>query len=255
MKTRSLLQISLIALALTFLALNCNKKEDDKPQTALGQVQFSTQAYIQTDRPVFERDTFAINSERDFVLQKFKLYLSNVYLVDENGGRELLIDILLADVGDEVTGGFSAQVKTGRYVALEMGLGLDSIQNDKNPEDFPRDHPLSSWNQMYWSMLKYRFVILEGRSAATGQLGGMDDMLHAYHPGTDPLYHVISRPIDLLVSENGQSQLELAVHLDQIFSHGEGIDLLTEPQTHSEPVDIHVAIKFMDHLAATVEVK
>ena len=171
-------------------------------------------------------------------------------------------DILLADVGNSNTGAFSAQVKPGNYTSLRLGFGLDPQQNDQDPESFPQDHPLSSYNQMYWTMLKYRFAILEGRSDYTGQLNGdTSDVLNAYHPGLDSLYKVVTYPINLELKDGNVQSINLQVVFDELFSAGEGIDLRNEPQTHSEmgsatvPGDFHIAKKFMDNLAETARIE
>lgn len=207
-------------------------------------------------------DTLRLSTGYDLNLKKFKLYLSNVRLTNSTGSTVELEDILLADVGDPSTGAFSVKVPLGTYNQLSLGFGLDADQNNQIPENFDREHPLSSFNQMYWSMLKYRFAILEGRSDDWGQLDGdTSDILNAYHPGTDSLYRVVNYPINLKLEEGQSKAIELWVILDQIFAAGEGIDLRTEPQSHSElgtpaiPGDFYIAKKFMDNLAETAEIR
>jgi hypothetical protein len=200
-------------------------------------------------------DTLILPNNYAFNLKKFKQYLSNAQLVNENGEKITLFEVVLADVGHPKTGAFNIVIPEGNYTRLELGLGLDPALNDSDPTSFPTEHPLSTFNQMYWSMLKYRFAIIEGRSNLVDSLGADSDALNAYHPGTDPLYRTVSfkLPSDFNDKLNqGNATLELIFDIDQIFNHKPAIDLLTEPQTHSEPIDIDVAIKLMDNLQSTI---
>jgi hypothetical protein len=245
--------VLLVAVA-SFTA--CKEDPDNAVDTETATLEFKTVLDLdQLGSEIKVGDTITMSSNRDFNVKKFKLYLSNICLKNEAGEEKEIYDILLADVGDPVTGGFTVNIPAGTYTGIKLGLGLDSLQNDQNPEDFPREHPLSSWNQMYWSMLKYRFVILEGRSGDSGTLGSQTDILHAYHPGTDPLYEIVDLPLNFSVAEGESSTVALHVSLEGIFNKHQKIDLVTEPQTHSEPVDIHIAKMFMENLALSVNVR
>ncbi len=249
----------LIVLSLLFIATNCRKSKEEEKQASL---KFSTALAIDQGATTAQiGDTLYMNTGYDFNLKKFKLYLSNITLVGDKGRVEIK-DILLADVGDSETGAFMVDIEADTYRTLELGFGLDADQNNSNPESFPDEHPLSSYNQMYWTMLKYRFAILEGRSDNSGQLNGdSTDILNAYHPGLDSLYQVKSYPLNLQVSEGASYQIELVVFVDELFSHGEGIDMRNEPQTHSEvgdslnPGDFDIARRFMENLSATAKLE
>ncbi|QNR23799.1 MbnP family protein [Croceimicrobium hydrocarbonivorans] len=252
----------LTLLVLAFIITNCKDDEDGKT-TPAATVNFQTEIVLSDGGSTKYHigDTLRMSTGYDFNLKKFKLYLSHITLVSASSETEME-DILLADVGNSNTGAFSARVKPGTYTSLRLGFGLDPEQNDKDPESFPQDHPLSSYNQMYWTMLKYRFAILEGRSDYTGQLNGdTSDVLNAYHPGLDSLYKVVTYPINLVLKDGNVQAINLQVVFDELFSAGEGIDLRNEPQTHSEmgsatvPGDFHIAKKFMDNLAETARIE
>lgn len=246
-------------LALLLLA-SC---EEENKDSLKGTVFFQTKIGLSDHSGDFViGDTLRLSTGYDFNLKKFKLYLSHITLSNEAGEQVELEDILLADVGDANTGGFTALVPSANYNRLSLGFGLDEDQNNQLPENFDREHPLSSFNQMYWSMLKYRFAILEGRSDDWGQLNGDgSDILNAYHPGSDSLYREVTYPISLKIEEGRTKAIELWVILDQIFAAGEGIDLRSEPQSHSElgtpsvPGDFYIAKKFMDNLAQSSEIR
>ena len=252
------IQSLLVLLILVFIVSNCKDEPEDN---SVGSLNFQTSLYLSDGSTYSIGDTLRMNTGYDFNLKKFKLYLSDITLISGNTETKIQ-DVFLADVGDPSTGSFSQQIPAGDYSQLRLGFGLNAEQNDRRPEDFDREHPQSSFNQMYWSMLKYRFAIMEGRSDATGQLNGdTSDILNAYHPGTDSLYRIVSYPLNLQVEEGDTENIDLQIFVDQIFSAGEGIDMRTEAQSHSEkgspafPGDYHIAKKFMDNLAETARIQ
>tara|TARA_R110002050_G_scaffold48780_1_gene113258 strand:- start:29856 stop:30614 length:759 start_codon:yes stop_codon:yes gene_type:complete len=246
------LKISALLILSLFLASACEK---DKPEESVqGVLRFKTEMTAgDNSQRVFIGDTIEIGNY-DFNLKKFKLYISNITLQRSNGTSLEIKDILLADVGDNVTGQFKLNLDPDEFTGLSLGFGLDTAQNNSVPESFERDHPLSSFNQMYWTMLKYRFAILEGRSNLVDSLGTSSDILNAYHPGTDVLYRMNSYPLDLKIETDGSKTIVLKFDLEKLFNGSDTLDLMTEPQTHSEPVDFDVATKFMDNLKDCTEI-
>jgi len=241
--------------ALLFLSLIMGSAcEKDKEESTQGTLTFQTEITVKArTNKVSIGDTIVLG-DYDFNLKKFKLYLSNITLLRADGSSKLIKDILLADVGDNVTGQFSLNIEPDEFTAIYFGYGLDSIQNNSVPESFAREHPLSSFNQMYWTMLKYRFAILEGRSNLVDSLGSASDKLNAYHPGTDVLYRTNTFPLNLKIKTDGSKTIVLSLDLEKLFNGSEKLDLMAEPQTHSEPVDFDIATKFMDNLKDCAEI-
>ncbi len=244
---KSLKSYTLIFLSL-LLVYSCEK---DKPESDRGLLRFETTmtAGDQATK-VSIGDTIEIGNY-DLNLKKFKLYLSDITLRRADGTEKEIMDILLADVGDRETGQFTLELPADEFTEIYIGFGLNPEQNNSIPESFEREHPLSSFNQMYWTMLKYRFAILEGRSNLIDSLGSASDKLNAYHPGADTLYRSNVYPLNLKLSENGSQTISLNIDLYELFNGNEKLDLLAEPQTHSEPsdsADFSRATKFMDNL-------
>jgi hypothetical protein len=246
------LKITLLLFTLIVAFASC---EDDKEEeNTNGTLTFRTEITTNSGaQKVMIGDTLVIG-DYDFNLKKFKLYLSNITLLRADGSSKIIEDILLADVGDANTGQFSLNLDPDEFTAIYLGYGLDSIQNNSVPESFERDHPLSSFNQMYWTMLKYRFAILEGRSNYIDSMGTASDKLNAYHPGKDVLYRTKTYPLDLRITSESLNTIVLNFALDKLFMGNDTIDLLSESQTHSEPVDFHIATKFMDNLSECAEI-
>ncbi|MGK0426939.1 MAG: hypothetical protein ACJAUR_001042 [Ulvibacter sp.] len=246
-----LLKITFLLFSLIWGFSSC---EDDKEKEAKGILTFRTEMTTANGaQKVMIGDTIIIG-DYDFNLKKFKLYLSNISLIRADGSSIIIEDILLADVGDAATGQFSVSIDPDEFTGVYLGYGLDSMQNNSIPESFERDHPLSSFNQMYWTMLKYRFAILEGRSNYIDSMGTASDKLNAYHPGTDIIYRTKTYPLNLKVTSESANTIILSLALDNLFMGNDTIDLLLEPQSHSEAVDFDIAIKFMDNLSDCAEI-
>ncbi len=130
-----------------------------------------------------------------------------------------------------------------------FGIGLSTELNDSDPTSFKKDHPLSSYQNMYWNMLKYRFVKFEGRANLSGSLQKGNDFLLAYHTGTDPLYTVVSLPGNYSLNPEDNNTIKVNIELDELFASSQNpIDFETEAQTHSTSADIPVAKKFTTNL-------
>jgi hypothetical protein len=151
---------------------------------------------------------------------------------------------------------FTGTLKPGLYTNISLGLGVDSVQNESDPTSFSQDHPLAAYQQTYWTMLKYRFAIIEGRSNESGSLGSSNDILNAYHPGTNPLYQRIEEDFSFRVpGESNVPQLRLVLDIDSLFDGPHRIDFRTQPQTHSDTATIEIARNLMENMAAGARIE
>lgn len=242
----------ILLLAALFFA-SCEDKKQEPVNNDRITVHLKTQLFNDGDQ-ISVGDTVLFNDGTIFNLKLFKLYLTNVKLINADKEAVLLEDVVLLDVGDDSTGFFEAKIAAGNYSAMTLGFGVDSIQNNADPTSFADEHPLSSYNQMYWTMLKYRFAILEGRSNANGAFDMQNDVLNAYHPGTDPLYQTKRFDFDNQIFDSGALIL-LNFDLPTVFYNSPAINLESEATTHSEASDIHIAQKFMTNLAESASVE
>lgn len=197
-------------------------------------------------------DTVSLTDEYDFYLSLFRLYLAEIEVKGTDGTKEVS-SIELVDPASDLDNSFSVTIEEGDYQSLEMGFGVDAIQNDMDPGSFANEHPLSAYQSMYWSMLKYRFAKFEGN--ATSRITGQNNILVAFHPGTDDLYQQLSFDLNINIRDGATTEILMRLDIND-FLDGPGgqIDLATEPQTHSEPSDIHIARAFMANLAASAKV-
>ncbi len=234
-------------LVLMLLISSC---KNDKKELKEGVLKVSVELYNGNER-VSINDTVRLTDEYDFFISLFRLYLAEVEVRDNTGSYEVS-SIELVDPASDLDNSFSAEILVGDYNSLELGFGVDPLQNDMDPGSFPNEHPLSSYQSMYWSMLKYRFAKFEGK--AKSRLTGQDNIFVAYHPGLDSLYQKKNFDLSFSVSETATTQLVLSIDLNEILDGPAGkIDLATEPQTHSTPADFDIARKFMVNLAASAK--
>jgi hypothetical protein len=219
MLKRSLL--FLLATSLFFVA--CDDSDNDQPRDVRFQLELR-----KNGNAVALRDTVDLSNGYTFTLTKFLLYLSKVELTDVNGDAQELKKIALLRLEEGGNPLFTGTLKPGLYTNISLGLGVDSVQNESDPTSFPQDHPLAAYQQTYWTMLKYRFAIIEGRSNDSGSLGSSNDILNA---------------------------LRLVLDIDSLFDGPHRIDFRTQPQTHSDTATIEIARNLMENMAAGARIE
>lgn len=209
---------------------------------------------VANDKAVALYDTTDLNNTYDLYVSSFKLYLSQLTLIRDDGSENMVKDVALVYPGSDMGADeFTITLPAESYSKLRLGFGVDSVTNNTaDPTSFPNDNPLAAYQGTYWTMLKYRFAIFEG------EVQGKNDSTFiplAYHPGTDPLYRTRTFDIDIAGTGN-DLDLDLKIDLKALFDGPGGtFNFPTMSSTHSEPVDIHIARMFMDNLQAAAELK
>lgn len=141
------------------------------------------------------------------------------------------------------------EIPAGSYDSLIFGLGLSPALNNSNPNAFDNSHPLSIAQDMFWPMLKYRFVLLEGAVDTTVAMNGPVTFPISYHLGADELYRRIAIHSPFTIAQGGTHSLTLPVELKAIFDGPAGvIDMRTHFANHS--TDLPKAAIMIDNLAA-----
>ena len=144
---------------------------------------------------VFEKDTeFENILGQRYSLEGFRVYLSDLTLVREDGTDTLIAETLLLDFAEEevrktthgegLYGQFT--VPAGKYKGVRFGIGVPEERNHVDPTDFPADHPLSVSQGMHWNWTSgYIFVKMDGRIDSSAAGTGPLTQGIAYHTGTD----------------------------------------------------------------------
>jgi len=187
---------------------------------------------------------------RQFLLNTFRFYMSNISAVKSSGSTVLLKDVFLYKWGSAES--LTLDIPPGSYDSLVFGLGLTPEQNLSNPSAFENSHPLSIAQDMYWPMLNYRFVLMEGTVDTALDKTGPVNFPTAYHLGSDILYRRVSIPWKVVVEEGDNPELILPVELKAIFNGPGGIiDMRTHFSNHT--TDLTKAVIMVDNLAAALQ--
>jgi hypothetical protein len=194
-----------------------------------------------------------------FKVDEFKLYISNVRLTDNKGNTVPLNmegtpgakeGVFLFWLGKENS--FKGSLAPGQYTRLSFDLGLRPSLNDLDPNQFSREHPLSRNTDMYWDMLKYRFLTFEG--AADPNQNGSYDLYYTYHLGGNDFLRQAELDINLNI-ENGKSEnVTVKIDVIKIFSNEQGnIDITSFFSYHGQDLEKEKGLKMMDFLQASIE--
>lgn len=189
-----------------------------------------------------------------FRMTDFKIYFSNFTLKDDKGN---IVPLQMKDTPGAEQGvflfwldknmSFTGYVPSGRYIQLNFDIGLRPELNDLNPNQFPKEHPLSRNADMFWDMTKYRFMVLEG--AADNLKNGSYSLVYTYHIGGDDFLRNTSINIDLNVNESGQTSVPLAIDFRRLFSdRATPIDMTTFFSYHSQSLGFEEGMRMMNYL-------
>jgi hypothetical protein len=235
-----------LAIAIAFLSLAASCKNEEPEPTNKGNLVLKFDLYNGAS-PMDWDDVISISDVNEYRMEFFKFYLSNLYAVKTDGSKIKLSDVIIVDASKSEGVTFSYNIPNGSYDKVEWGVGLDAVLNASDPVQFEATHPLSASQAMYWSWAtKYRFVRIDAKGNKDGTLGSPSDLLLAYHPGADEFYGVIELVKPFSIAEAANTNFTVKLDMAALFDGPGGkITISTEPQTHTEPSDYHIAEKFM----------
>lgn len=189
-------------------------------------------------------------------INNFKLYVADISLIKSDGTKVRIKDSDYINfdrkhnAADLATDPFEAvvseNVPLGTYTGIEISLGVNSVNNAKQPSNFPNTDVLNN-PDMYWSSWgSYIFLKLEGSWKRPG--GGTGSI--RYHTGSNALYRTKTINNQNIVINNGQTtSLSLVVDINQLLGN---MNFLTE--ANSEQVDA-INIKFCNSLVSAISVQ
>lgn len=257
MKTAQILK-TISVLFFTFgitalLIVSCAKDEAETPidEPTDGNLKLAL-ALSNAGEEVLLNEEVILSSGVKVTLSNFRLYVSNITGVLANGDEVPFGEVALLDL-KEIEGA-DFKVPANNYASLKVGLGLSPALNSSDPSTFANENPLSSFQGMYWSMLKYRFAIMEGRVNTVSNPQPTDELL-TYHTGTDVAFRELDLVYDFTVSNDQLSTvlLNLTVDLNELFDgDGGNLEPLTNSSTHSQPSQIGLTNMIMDNLKGSL---
>ena len=179
-----------------------------------------------------------------------KFYLSHINLIKSNGSQVKVMDIAIFDFSDTTALSVSVPNIDGSFTGISFACGLDSVTNTSDPLNYSVPNPLAGDYNMYWSMLKYQFEVLEGKWDTQDSAFLRNPLV--YHIGTNTAYRQTQLNKSFSISS---SNYNMVVYLDveQIFNNtttGETLDLVTESSTMSSSSDNPAVLpKFVDNFS------
>lgn len=192
MKGSNLLLIILLIITVSWMG--CKKDDPYVAPTEKGTVNLNITTEI-NGTPVVLNDVYTDVAGYRYKPNFFKLYISNISFVKNDGSEVFVKDIELLDLYNSPNG--EAETRTydlelGDYSGVRFWLGVDSVLNYATDVDsHPAEHPLSIYAGTYWVWnTGYRFMMFEGVydtvPNGTGTLVNSNNF--TYHTGTNPLY-------------------------------------------------------------------
>ena len=144
---------------------------------------------------------------------------------------------------------FRGELAEGDYAA-NFNIGVDPVNNAKEPADFTSDNVLSNAAE-YWAGWKsYVFAKVEGFIDLDGD--GDEETGFALHMGGDDAYRAVSISDKMSLDANS-TRLYIDIQLEKLFmSNGIMYDIAANPQIHS-PEQNPLVIILSDNLVTCFE--
>ncbi len=205
--------------------------------------------------PLVMMEPYAYNDTLDVFFSGFNFYVSNIRLIKEDGEPVELTDIDFVDFDDMdnlslAQQGFTLSfpdLPSGKYKAVQIGIGVPMMLNETRASDYPSGHPLAK-DSHYWDAWEsYIFSMTSGKIDANGD-GVFDDGAVLYHCGSDEVYRSKELTYAFTLDKKGTAVIPLKVDLHHCFKEGDGyIDVIAHPATHTID-NLTWAMKFMDNM-------
>jgi hypothetical protein len=192
----------------------------------------------------FALDTFNTDPAGNVItVSNFLFYLSNITLVKTNNETVNVSAVNLFDLSNPST--LTVQlnnISAADFKAITFGCGVDSAQNTTNPDNAPFNSPLGLHSDptenMYWSMLGYRFEVFEGSWATSksGILLSTNPLI--YHVGGNTYFRQTQLNQNFSVGAGNTTTLNLNLDVEKIFyAAADTLSIVTEFYTTCAPTD------------------
>ena len=246
----------LSVLLLVLLGMTACKKD---PATGTLSLDFSA-SY--GDEPLELLHSYLTPDGKEIQFSKSDFYLSDIYLIAENGDRLDLSPIEFVDLTSVSTNpsdaakGFKLEfkdIKAGKYTRLGFGLGLNPTVNATKPADYPSTSPLSLESHYWTAWNSYIFSKTEGFLDTLGT--GNPDMGFIYHTGMDDLYRLASVDIPIEINASNSNAIKINVdHKTILFKSDNALNIPASPINHN-PNNLGPITQIMDNLVAALSVQ
>lgn len=208
-----------IILSIAALVAAMSFKPDSRPRLII-----NFENVVDGKPLVFDTVIYKNALGQPFIITKFKYYISNISLKNENGKVVSFSDAYLINeeepeskkiVLDDIT--------TGSYTAITFTIGVDSVHNCNGAQTGALD-PI---NAMYWAWnTGYIFVKMEGKSPVSKSPG---TLLEFHIGGYKAPYNCIRTVTlkikkGLIIGYNGSGLLTIQANVAELFKTPTSID-------------------------------
>jgi len=234
-----------LILLVVFAFASCDENTD-----TTGQVTFFLQPVFNGSE-VVPNETIQSTSGRNFSLKEMRVYITDLFLINEANEKVRVNDISLIDW--PLSNNITAEVPIDNYKGIEFYVGLDAETNALNPIDFASEHPLSTDQEMHWGMIKYRFISMVG-NVDTSSAGNLTPVnVIQYHLGRDELYSAVTITDNFNVAGSLQN-FAIPFELNKMFDGTAGtIDIAVHRTNHSGVADMDKATIIMNNFVEALE--
>ncbi|TAK34575.1 MAG: hypothetical protein EPO28_15830 [Saprospiraceae bacterium] len=252
-------------LAVSALVFSCNK---DQPTTTVN-LHF---------KALYDGAPLVMNSQYKYpnaignliMIQQFNFYISNMVLVDENGGETKLLDVDFVDFTNNTTTAEAEtpatfilpKIPTGTYTGLRLGIGVPADKNKASANQLSVGNPLrDTYSTHFWSDWG-SFIFMKSEGIYDYDQDGIienngDDHPYGHHCGTNESYVALSFDKPILLEENKPTGLNFVVDLLRLYANDDGVlDFGDTANLYTQsPSDLALAKKIMGnfHFALTLQ--
>ncbi|MGB0427877.1 MAG: MbnP family protein [Flavobacteriales bacterium] len=236
----------LFFIAISTLIISCQSDEDLAPKQQKVYFKFS---------PKMDSLDFELNTDYDYSsgevlnFEDFRMYVSNLILIDVDSQRLVIDSVRLLDISDMANWQFELDIPAKNYKRFSFGLGLSPDLNAQDPATFPAEHPLSTLHQMFWSWgSQYKFMNIEGKFSKTDT--GVVDHAFSWHPGLDTLYTTVEFDLEPAYAQDFELNLEL-----DLSGLIDSLDMETQTAWHGDLGSIDIPKTIIKNIKSNLELK
>lgn len=255
MKTKTLLLCTSIVFSLSMILSACEKDQPIPPPVEPNKGTVEIRFVPTMNGAAFQPNVnFTGPNNLKMNIEILKFYLSDIQLINSTD-NQLLSEIELVDLSQSDKS-ISFEAVPGIFQKLRFFLGVKKALNgtdDTNFDEasFPIDHPLSIYNNMYWSWATgYIFSKIEGKIDTSQAQDQTPTYTWFYHSGMDTCYTEKNFDnLNIVVNEGKTTVIELGIEVKDIFiSQNDTINMVEDNFTHTTD-NIDLARKVSINLA------
>jgi len=259
------MKLTFLLLAVSAIVFSCKK---DNPSTTVN-LHFKAM-YGGVPLVMNSQYQYPDAAGKQVMIQQFNFYISDLVLLDENGGETKVLDVDFVDFTEntttadaEIPASFTrANIPTGTYSGFRVGIGVPADENNASANQLSTGNPLrDTYSSHFWSDWgSFIFMKSEGIYDYDGDgviENNGDDHPYGHHCGTNESHASVTFSQPVVLEENNPTDLNFVVDLLRLYANDFGVlDFgdSTNLYTHN-PNDLTLAKELMGNFrfALTVE--